>query len=254
MEQLGEGERPGGVARPPWRRLRLALGDKGLRQWGGSLWQEDTPVRRAAGGAQRHPSPQAPSLRLAAPPPHTPGKPIVLSGGCCRRGGFRLAGRPPKGHNGPEPLPQPSATCPVAPEPPVTLSLALAHVFSRPHLACCQGPRTVVSSGPDCASAALGPSSSTVLDGLTVKLLTLSGKDGLWVGALGSDLQGALKTMEAPDQRPLTFTPPMGVNPWGKGNNGEETKWLPLERQVWDKHAPQAPAFSRFGTLGRPEK
>nr|XP_017497509.1 uncharacterized protein LOC108384825 [Manis javanica] len=82
------------------------------------------------------------------------------------------------------------------------------------------GSHKAVSSGPDCAYAALGPSSSTVLDGLTVKLLTLSGKDGLWVGALGSDLQGALKTMEAPDQRPLTFTPPMGVNPWGKGNNG----------------------------------
>lgn len=162
--------------------------------------------------------PQSPAG--CTPFPHT-GKPIILSGGCCRRGGSRLAVCPLKGHNGPEPLPQSSATCPVAPEPTVTLSLALAPVFSRPHLACCQGPRTAVSSGPDRASTTLGPSSSTVLDGLTVKLLTLSGKDGPWAGALGSDLQGALKTMEAPDQRPLTFTPPMGVNPWGKGNNGE---------------------------------
>lgn len=46
-------------------------------------------------------------------------------------------------------------------------------------------------------SPALGPSSSTVLDGLIVKLLTLSGKDGPRAGSLGSDLQGALKTMEA---------------------------------------------------------
>lgn len=37
------------MARPQRRCLWLALGEKELRQWGGSLWQEDTPVRRGGG-------------------------------------------------------------------------------------------------------------------------------------------------------------------------------------------------------------
>lgn len=37
------------MTRPQRRCLRLALGGKGLRRWGGSLWQEDTPVRRGGG-------------------------------------------------------------------------------------------------------------------------------------------------------------------------------------------------------------
>lgn len=35
------------------REVRLAgAGREGVKRWGGSLWQQDTPVRRAAGGAQ----------------------------------------------------------------------------------------------------------------------------------------------------------------------------------------------------------
>lgn len=46
---VGRDGRPSEVARPQRRCLRRALGGKGLRQWGGSLWQEDTPVRRGGG-------------------------------------------------------------------------------------------------------------------------------------------------------------------------------------------------------------
>lgn len=79
------------------------------------------------------------------------------------------------------------------------MSLGLAHVLSRDLT--WPVARVPVATGqlqPGAAfRPALGPSSSTVLDGLIVKLLTLSGKDGPRAGSFGSDLQGALKTMEA---------------------------------------------------------
>lgn len=46
-------ERAGGLAGWPGLKRRCpgpVLGGKELRRKGGSLWQEDTPVRRAAGG------------------------------------------------------------------------------------------------------------------------------------------------------------------------------------------------------------
>lgn len=49
-----KGGRPGGVARPQEEVPRAGAGREGVKaERGGSLWQEDTPVRRAeAGGAQ----------------------------------------------------------------------------------------------------------------------------------------------------------------------------------------------------------
>lgn len=37
------------MAQSQGRRLLLVLGGKGLRPWGGSLWRQDTPVRRGGG-------------------------------------------------------------------------------------------------------------------------------------------------------------------------------------------------------------
>lgn len=81
--------------------------------------------------------------------------------------------------------------------PPLTLGLArtLSRDLTWPEA---RVPVTTGQLWPGAACPpALGPSSSTVLDGLIVKLLTLSGKDGPRAGSLGSDLQGTLKTMEA---------------------------------------------------------
>lgn len=111
-----------------------------------------------------------------------------------------MAGCPLKGHNGPEPLPQPGVICHlVDPEPTADLELGIGYILSRGLT--WPAARVPVATGqlwPGAARPpALGPSSSTVLDGLVTKLLTLSGKDGPRAGSLSSDLQGALKTMEA---------------------------------------------------------
>lgn len=111
-----------------------------------------------------------------------------------------LVGELPTGHNGSEPLPQPGVICHlVDPGPTAHQELGIGScALKRPHLACGQGPCSNWSAlAWSCVSPALGPSSSTVLDGLISKLLTLSGKDGPRAGSLGSDLQGALKTLEA---------------------------------------------------------
>lgn len=111
-----------------------------------------------------------------------------------------LVGEFPTGHNGSKPLPQPGVICHlVDPEPTAHQELGIGSwTLQRPHLACGQGPCSNWSAlAWSCVSPALGPSSSTVLDGLISKLLTLSGKDGPRAGSLGSDLQGALKTLEA---------------------------------------------------------
>lgn len=68
---------------------------------------------------------------------------------------------------------------------------------------------------------ALGPSSSTVLAVLMVKLLTLSGKDGSRAGALSSDLQEPRRPWRPPGQHPVTFTPLAGgENPYNWGTMG----------------------------------
>lgn len=84
--------------------------------------------------------------------------------------------------------------------------------------------RVLVATGllqPGRLSPALGPSSSTVLDGLIVKLLTLSGKDGPRPAPSAMTFREPRRPQRPPDQQPLNFTPGEGggKSP-GEGNNG----------------------------------
>ena len=135
------------------------------------------PATSTASGA---PCAQLLAFPTPKPPRPSPGGPLFLSGGCFERGGSWLAGCPQKGHNGPSPSPNPVGFVIWRIEDPqLTWSLGLA---SRPS-GDLSWPAARVPGGtgqlqPGCLRPALGPSSSTVLDGLMVKLLTLSGKDG----------------------------------------------------------------------------
>lgn len=103
------------------------------------------------------PLPQA-AVTLPNLPAHR-GSPFILSEGCCRRGGSRLAGCPLKGHNGPKPLPHPGVIChPVGPEPTANRELGSgSHTLRRPRLAGGQGPGSSWSAPAwSCASAGSG--------------------------------------------------------------------------------------------------
>ena len=83
-----------------------------------------------------------------------------------------------------------------------------------------------------------------MLDGLIVKLLTLSGKDGPRPVPSAVTFREPRRPWRPPKEQPLTFTPlDGGYKSLEKGNNGEETKWLPLESQQ-DLEAYQVPPFS----------